>query len=471
MRRVAIVSHYFPPSTMAGVHRARIMSAHLHRFGWKPTIFCVDERHHEQSLDPELAKLVPGHVEVRKVAALPTGLTRCAGIGDIGIRSHHAMRAALLRYFREEGGDLLFVTVPPGYGAMLAPAIRRRCRVPVVLDYRDPWVSKWGADQPRWSKAGLSHQLAVRLEPRALAHADHVTGVSPGTCEGIRARHPRMPPENFSVLPIGAEPADFEYLRAHPRPWPAILGPRDQQLHLTQVGTLAPRAGGTLGALLAALAEVRRREPSLARRLRVNFVGTSNRPDGVRDFKVIPVARDMGVAEFVTEVPQRLPYLEALNLLIQSDGLLALGSDEPHYTASRIFPHLLARRPLLGLYHTASSVCAIAAEAQEVTVITHDHLQPPESHVSRVADVLEQWLLRGRVADLPSRDARLQEHLSENIARGFAALFDWVCVSFDKRCASEGKCGTYSRKRDSHCGRAPDHSRANREGVNHVRSE
>ncbi len=69
--------------------------------------------------------------------------------------------------------------------------------------------------------------------------------------------------------------------------------------------------------------------------------------------------------------------LEALNVLIQSDGLLVLGSDEPHYTASRIFPMLLTQRPLLGLYHTASSVCSIATVAAGVVVITHDHTRPP----------------------------------------------------------------------------------------------
>lgn len=145
----------------------------------------------------------------------------------------------------------------------------------------------------------------------------------------------------------------------------------------------------------------------------------------------------MGVAEFITEVPQRLPYLEALNVLIQSDGLLALGSDEPHYTASRIFPKLLARRPLLALSHTASSVCSIAAGADGVVVITHDHTRPPQSHVHQIADLLGQWLERGRAPDLPARDALLQNHLSENIARGFAAVFDRVRAGFDKPRAGE----------------------------------
>ncbi len=102
--------------------------------------------------------------------------------------------------------------------------------------------------------------------------------------------------------------------------------------------------------------------------------------------------------------------LEALNVLIQSDGLRVLGSDEPHYTASRIFPKLLAQRPLFGLYHTASSVCSIATVAAGVVVITHDHPRPPQSRVSQIADLLGQWLERERATDLPARDTLLQNN-------------------------------------------------------------
>lgn len=123
--------------------------------------------------------------------------------------------------------------------------------------------------------------------------------------------------------------------------------------------------------------------------------------------------------------------LEALNVLIPSDGLLVLGSDEPRYTASRIFPKLLAQRPLLGLYHTASSVCSIAMVTAGVVVITHDHTRLPQSRVSQIADLLGQWLERGRATDLPGRDTLLQNNLSGNVARGFAVVFDRVHASFD----------------------------------------
>ena len=48
LREMVLVSPYFPPSTLAGVHRARHLAKHLPAWGWKPIVLCVDEAFHEQ---------------------------------------------------------------------------------------------------------------------------------------------------------------------------------------------------------------------------------------------------------------------------------------------------------------------------------------------------------------------------------------------------------------------------------------
>jgi hypothetical protein len=58
-----------------------------------------------------------------------------------------------------------------------------------------------------------------------------------------------------------------------------------------------------------------------------------------------------------------VPYLEALDLQVNSDVLLLIGSDEPHYTASKIFPALMSGQPYLSLFHRASSSHAILQSA------------------------------------------------------------------------------------------------------------
>ena len=40
--------------------------------------------------------------------------------------------------------DALFITIYPVYPALLGPLLKKRFRVPLVLDYQDPWVGEWG---------------------------------------------------------------------------------------------------------------------------------------------------------------------------------------------------------------------------------------------------------------------------------------------------------------------------------------
>ena len=53
--------------------------------GWEPVVFCVHEHFHEQSLDPELARLVSQDARVIKIGAIPQRIARRFGLGDIGL--------------------------------------------------------------------------------------------------------------------------------------------------------------------------------------------------------------------------------------------------------------------------------------------------------------------------------------------------------------------------------------------------
>src|SRR5947209_3271959 len=95
MRRVIIISPYFPPSTVAGVHRARHLAKHLPTWGWEPIIICVDEACHVERLDLGLANLLRPDVKTVKVPALSATMMRPFGIGDIGLRGYGSFLRAV----------------------------------------------------------------------------------------------------------------------------------------------------------------------------------------------------------------------------------------------------------------------------------------------------------------------------------------------------------------------------------------
>jgi hypothetical protein len=423
VRRVVIVSPYFPPSTLAGVHRARLLARHLPAHGWEPVVVCVHERHHEEPLDPGLARLVPSQVRVVKTKAVPSWLARRVGVGDLSLRGWWPLRWAVHRLLGQEGADVVLITMGPFYTSLFARGIRSRFRVPVVLDYQDPWVSRWGATLPRWSKGGWSHRLATWLEPRALRQADWITAVSAGTYAEILSRHRWIQPARCTEIPIGGDPCDFK-LVGDSSFEPTCLAEQPGCLCLRHVGTLLPRAGATLRALLEGVALLRQQAPDLVNRLRLDFVGTSNQPAG-GPLRVEPLARELGLAELVREVPARVPYLEALALLTRAHAVLALGSDEPHYTASKLYPMLLSGRPGLALFHHASSVCTVVRAVGGAILVTYGGEHEVGERVGDIAAALERLLRHPET--VPTVDqAALRPYLAPAIAGCFAEVMEQV---------------------------------------------
>ena len=423
-RTVIIVSPYFPPSTLAGVHRARHLAKHLPRHGWEPIVLCVNEAFHEQRLDPGLAALVPADREIAKVAALPIGLTRCFGLGEISLRAWRPLRRRLFELLATRRVDSVLITGSPYYPMLLAPEIKRRFKVPVLLDFQDPWVSAWGSEQRPWSKAGLSHKLAAWLEPRAVRAADFITSVSETQNLEMAKRYPFLDREQIAAIPIGGDPEDFDYLR-NVAPAGALGHLASGKINLSYVGTFMPRTGEPMRALLRAFRHLKEQAPDLAARIRLNFIGTSNQPNDKTTPQVKPLAEQEGIAEAVYEVPERLPYLEALSILAKSDGILLIGSDEPHYTASKIYPALMSGTPYLSLFHDKSSSHAILSAAGGGVALSFDGAETLANLQARLADGLTRLAIDAESLGRPNSDS-YRSVTAEQVAYQYSELLTQV---------------------------------------------
>jgi hypothetical protein len=198
------------------------------------------------------------------------------------------------------------------------------------------------------------------------------------------------------------------------------------------VGTLLPTGTEVLRAVLAGLRMVRDRDPSLFATLRVHFIGTSNQRDPNAAARVMPVAREMGVDAAVREHPARLDYLDALNVQVQAHALLLMGSVEPHYTASKVFPALLTARPILAVCHSASSLVAILTGRRETDVLTFGR-EDPSSLVPAIAAAWQRLVERpaGPARDSPAvadDEERIRPWSAAVLAGELARVFDAIAV-------------------------------------------
>jgi hypothetical protein len=244
----------------------------------------------------------------------------------------------------------------------------------------------------------------------------------------IQERIPEVRTKPCFAIPYGGDAADFAHLRTHGRQnrW---FDRNDGDFHVCYMGTLLPLGFETLRAVLAGLTLLRESSPDVYRRIRLRFFGTSNQTAGNPEARVLPVARELGVEDRVSEHPLRVDYLDALMLQVEASAILLMGSSEPHYTASKLYPALLSGRPLLALYHEASSVAEIMKKVTSppaAHLITYSEGRPAELQAALVAKALQSLVEHPAPDPIPWPSAELEEFSARSLARQLAGVFDLV---------------------------------------------
>jgi hypothetical protein len=377
MKRVAIVTGHFPPSNLAGVHRSRVWSQHLSEFGWEPTIVTTHPDYYEEMIDMKLLDLVRPDLRVIRTKAMSTRPIRL--IGDIGLRGLYWHLQAVDRLIVRKEIDFLLCTIPSNYTGLLGQMIYRRHRFPFGIDYQDPWVTISPSPERPFSKAWFSAYLARRLEPWAVQNASLITGVAPLYYRAVLERNEHLRDRCVTAsMPIGNSEKDFELLKESSRE--KILFRNDDGLfHMIYAGAMLPNAYEVLDRFLESLAFLRDNSPETIDRLRVHFVGTGKSPNNIKGYNVRPRVQRLGLTQWVDEHPSRISYIDVLHHLVEASAILVVGSTEPHYSPSKIYQAVQAKRPIFALLHEDSTAVSVLRDSRAGTVVTLTKGHLPET--------------------------------------------------------------------------------------------
>lgn len=367
MKKILIISPHFPPSNLTAVHRSRLFANHLASFGWQPVLLVVDEKYYEEQLDHDLVKLLPEDLRIEKVSAFP--VTRPRLVGDIGLRGFFQLYRKARALIKAENIDFLYIPIPSFYIALLGRWLHATTGVSYGIDYIDPWVHQFPGSHAFFSRARLSTLVARLLEPIAIKKASLITGVAEGYYKGVQERNPGlMNTCLFGAMPYGGEKADHEKIGSIGKQ-PYLFSPKPGKRQLVYAGTLLPRAYAPLEAIFAAIAADR----DQFKDLELHFIGTGKTFDDPEGYNVKLIAEKYGLWHTVVfEYPKRIPYLDVLIHLDAADGILILGSTEPHYTPSKAYQGVLAGKPILAALHRASTAVAIISQSGAGIVLPFD---------------------------------------------------------------------------------------------------
>lgn len=425
MRKLLIVSPHFPPVNAPDMQRVRMALPHLGAQGWEATVLAVAPESIEGAvIEPLLEDTYPRGTHVMRVKGISPHIRRL-GIGGLWLRCGRALARAGGALLGTKRFDLAFFSTTQFGAFTLGPRWKQRFQLPYVLDYQDPWYTDYydrtGTRPPGGRlKFGVSQLQARRDEPRALRNAAGIISVSPAYGPMLQRFYPWFDGSRVRVLPFGVEPADFETARRNPPPRPLV--PSDDGLfHHVAVGRCGPSMARALRLFFAAFAEYRREAPERAAPYRFHFIGTDYAPPDRARESVRPLAAELGVADVVHEHPARVPYFESLWYLQRADALIAVGSDDGGYSASKVFPYLLARRPTLFLYVAGSPALNFADKVNAGLRVRFGAGDDGEL----VRRIRREWFdnERWRAAPLAQASA-LDPWTAEAMTRQLAGIFD-----------------------------------------------
>ncbi len=429
MKRVLCISPHFPPVNAADMQRIRQALPFLTEFGWDPSVITVRPELCEGVQDALLLKTVPDTVEVVQSNALPAQLTRKFGLGNLGIRSWPYLRRAVNRYLASHDVDLIFFSTTVFTSIAHGSAWKRKYGVPFVVDLQDPWRNDYYLNlskKVRPPKFAFDHWQKSILERNTMPESAGIVAVSGNYIETMHKRYPALQEKPSLVLPFGVLPNDLEIARL----LPTQCVRNSDELVIRYVGRGGPDMERAAKILFAAFRKGLSEQPNLFARFKFEFIGTSYASTGLGQQTIRPIATIEGVADYVTEDPDRLPYFEALKSLLEADGVIVFGSDDPSYTASKLYPYILADRPLLAIFHEASPAATMLREIGAGQLVEFGSAGD-DIAVSKTQKALIE-IGNHRLASQTDW-TKFEQYSARSMARKLAEFFDIVCNRESKR--------------------------------------
>lgn len=402
MKRLLIITYYWPPTGGSGVQRWVKFSKYLPEHGWQPVIY-TPENPEQLARDESLLADVPACAEIIKTHITePYEIYRRLTGGKAGqeVNPVNAQKKSwkqrlslwirgncfipdprigwvrpsvrfLKKYLREHPVDAVVTTGPPQSVHLIGLGLKKALGLHWIADFRDPWTEMFYYKHLGLSRA--ADRRHRRLEQAVLDGADTVVSVSPPVAADFQAKT-RTPvvlitngfdeddfPENSGQS--GSCPRSAIGLRsADARPCPGELlhggtaAPDLPFFRIVHTGLFA--ADGNPLNLWDALAERCGADPAFRERLQIRLAGKVDRA-------VTDAIRERGLGANLVELGY-LPHDETVREQRAADILLLPLRQEPEYAKvlpGKIFEYLAARRPVLGIGQEDGAAAQILRDA------------------------------------------------------------------------------------------------------------
>ena len=392
MKRVLIITYYWPPTGGSGVQRWVKFAKYLPQEGWQPVIYTPlnpEMISKDESLladipvEAEVIKtpirepyafynrLSGGKKEVNPLNSSKKGLLKRLAvwvrgnffIPDPRVGWVRPSVAFLVKYLEEHPVDVIVTTGPPQSMHLIGLGLKKRTGVKWIADFRDPWTEMfYFKHMGLWPLAERKHRI---LEQDVLDSADGIISVSPPVAEDFRKKT-RTP---VYLVTNGFDEDDF-----------TVTGPAADGGTFSIVHTGLFAADGNPLRLWDALAAKCSQDSMFRQALRIRLAGKT-------DHEIIEAIRQRGLGANLEELGY-LPHDATVRLQRQANMLILPLRREPEYAKvlpGKIFEYLASRRPVLGIGQEDGAASAILRDSGAGEMYDWENMQ------SMVAFIDREW--------------------------------------------------------------------------------
>lgn len=429
MKKVLIISYYFPPMGMGGVQRITKFVRYLPDFGWEPVVLTVRDVVY-YARDDSLLKELRGRRVIRTDSLDPLRIlwrTLRARSNKKEMEKRHNSSAFLEvlnrnvfpwvcvpdskvlwfpfliiaagRLLRSHDIDLIFTTSPPHSAHLAGLWLKRKTRLPWVVDFRDNWFG----DISEKSSTMVHRRLNRWMAHRVVRRADCAVTVSEPITNDLALQSGRAL-ENCITLPNGYDRSDFEGIQFAPT----------EKFTITYCGTLSPSRNPEV--FLRGVANAIQTRSDLEKKLRIRFVGA------VYGIELDEMLRLYGLEE-VVETIGYVPHRRSVRYMMASDMLFLMirGDSSEGIITGKIFEYLASGKPILAAIPKGEAEKLILNYARGVVV-------PPDDEMGMTAQVLRAFALweRGDLKLTVPRWKGIERFDRRNQTKKLAEIFDAV---------------------------------------------
>lgn len=424
MKRVLIITYYWPPSGGSGVQRWLKMSKYLPKYGWQPVIYTAENAEYPVE-DPSLEKdVVPEAEVIRRPITEPYSLykkllgikkdqkVKAGFIDDSGkqkglggrlsvwIRGNYFIPDArcwwvkpsvryLKQYLKEHPVDAIISTGPPHSMHLIAMKLKETFSIPWIADFRDPWTEiDYYQDLHLTQRSNRKHH---KLEHEVLTTADKVVAVGWDMAEGLK----RLGAKDPAVVPNGY---DWEQETT------TETSSLSDSFTLTHIGIIG--ANRNEHQLWQALSELAHENDEFRKALKVKLIGQV-------DQSVLHAINENDLQNHVEIVPY-LPHDQVLQAQQSSQMLLLLINNTPNANGiltGKLFEYLASGRPIL---------CIGPEDGDAARIIngTHAGITVDFTDKERMKSVIKDLYQKYLSNNLPSNESSEIEKYSRRALAG-----------------------------------------------------